>query len=228
MSRTQEIRQLLLLDTDTVRLQAGEQLHVCDNLTALHEHMAASILADIEAHQERGARLILPVGPTGQYPLLAEKIKARELSLAGCRFFFMDEYCDEAGKSLPETHPLSFKRVAHEQFLNLLPDDCEIEDAMVIFPDESNITELSDMMQADGGLDACYGGIGIHGHVAFNEPEAGVKSSTARKVRLNDFTITINAIRAGVGGNLPGFPREAYTVGLEDILQARRIRLYCR
>jgi hypothetical protein len=47
-------------------------------------------------------------------------------------------------------------------------------------------------------------------------------------VRLNDFTVTINCIRSGVGGNLECFPREAYTVGMAQILSARRVRLYCR
>ena len=35
-------------------------------------------------------------------------------------------------------------------------------------------------------------------------------------------------MRAGVGGNLAGFPRYAYTIGMKEILSARRIRLYCR
>ena len=79
-----------------------------------------------------------------------------------------------------------------------------------------------------GGIDTCYGGIGIHGHVAFNEPEPGVADSGPRIVQLNDFTVTMNAIRANVGGNLAAFPRKAATLGMRQILAARRIRLYCR
>ena len=45
---------------------------------------------------------------------------------------------------------------------------------------------------------------------------------------LNGFTRTINAIRAQIGGNLEGYPRKALTLGMRQILQARRVRLYCR
>ena len=47
-------------------------------------------------------------------------------------------------------------------------------------------------------------------------------------VELNDFTRTINAIRSQVGGNLENFPRYGITLGMRQVLGAKRIRLYCR
>jgi len=230
MSRSQEIRELLRLTPDAVRQRAGEQLVVCDDVNALHRRMAEDILLEIETHAARNQplRLILPVGPTGQYPLLAEMIARRGVSLAHCWLFFMDEYCDSEGRSLDPDHPLSFRRIAQDLFFSRLPDDCGLNPAQVIFPDEDNIALLPGLIHDIGGIDTCYGGIGIHGHVAFNEPASGVRDSSARKVRLNDFTVTINAIRSQVGGNLENFPQEAYTLGMREILAARRIRLYCR
>ena len=98
----------------------------------------------------------------------------------------------------------------------------------IVFPSEANIASVAKDILANGGIDVCYGGIGIHGHLAFNEPESGVADSDPRRIRLNDFTVTINAIRAGVGGNIECFPRYAYTLGMRLILQARRIVLACR
>ena len=40
--------------------------------------------------------------------------------------------------------------------------------------------------------------------------------------------MTINALRSHVGGNLACYPRLAFTIGMREILGARRIRLYCR
>lgn len=40
--------------------------------------------------------------------------------------------------------------------------------------------------------------------------------------------MTINAIRAGIGGNLEAYPRYGSALGMRQILWARRIRLYCR
>lgn len=230
MNRSTEIRELLALSPIEVRQRAGRRLVVCRNIDELHQRMAEDILDDIVAAQHAGQpiRLILPVGPTGQYPLLARMINNQEISLSHCWFFFMDEYCDEHGSTLSPAHPLSFRGAAEQLFLGRIDPDCGLNPAQVVFPNEQNITELPEMIQRAGGIDVCYGGIGIHGHVAFNEPEPGVKDSGTRRVKLNDFTVTINAIRAKVGGNLENFPREAYTLGMKEILAAKRIRLYCR
>jgi glucosamine-6-phosphate deaminase len=96
------------------------------------------------------------------------------------------------------------------------------------FPGHRNIGQLKEQIAAAGGIDTTYGGIGIHGHIAYNEPEPNVRESEPRVVTLNDFTRTINAIRAEIGGNLENYPRRGITLGMRQLLSARRIRLYCR
>lgn len=230
MKRSEEIRQFNQMSPQQVIARAGDRLVVCDTVADLHQHLADSVFEEIRRNNELGrpTRLILPVGPTGQYPILARRLNETRTSLRDCHFFFMDEYCDEQGAALPSAHPLSFLGIAQALFLDVIADDCQLKRSQVHFPDERNIDALPAVIESLGGIDTCYGGIGIHGHVAFNEPEPGVSNLPSRKVRLNDFTVTINAIRAGVGGNLAGFPRHAYTLGLREILAARRIRLYCR
>jgi glucosamine-6-phosphate deaminase len=230
MNRQEEIRTLLSLTPDEVRLHAGEHLVVCADLDRLHHHMAQSIAAEIAAHQSGDAtlRLILPVGPTGQYPILARLIAEQNLSLKNCWLFFMDEYCDTDGNALDADHPLSFKGIMNDLFFDHLPDESGLMQAQIFFPDKHNIAQLPRLIDELGGIQTCYGGIGIHGHLAFNEPETNVSQLSARKVRLNDFTVTINAIRSHVGGNLENFPRYAYTLGMKEILSAQQIRLYCR
>jgi len=229
MNRAEEIRELQRLPPDEMLGKAKGHLIVVENLDALHRHFAQTIFDEIERNNRasRPTRLILPVGPTGQYPLLAEMINQRRLSLARCHFFFMDEYCDESGAAIPPEHPLSFKGHARAEFLNRIDPALNIPAEQLFFPDDKNLDSLAEAI-GENGVDTCYGGIGIHGHVAFNEPEPGVKHSGPRRVRLNDYTLTINAIRSEVGGNLEGFPRTAITLGMRQILGARRIRLYCR
>jgi glucosamine-6-phosphate deaminase len=230
MDRKTEIRQLLKLSPEEVRAKAGHHLVVCEDLDALHKRFAEDIAAEIRENNstEKQTRLILPVGPTGQYPILAGTINSEKISLSECWFFFMDENCDENGKALGCEHPLSFKGEAEGLFLSRLEEACGLQPDRVIFPDENNINTLASRIDELGGIDTCYGGIGIHGHVAFNEPESGVEDTGPRRVRLNDYTVTINAVRSHVGGNLECFPREAYTLGMKQILASRRIRLYCR
>lgn len=228
--RSAELRALLRLTPGEIRERAGERLIVCADMDALHWRMAHDLFTEIAQSAAAGQplRLILPVGPTNQYPLLAQMLNEQRVRLDHCWFFFMDEYCDVQGRALEADHPLSFKRVARQLFLHRLNARLGLAPERVVFPDEHNIDTLARWIDEAGGIDTCYGGIGIHGHVAFNEPEPDVANLSCRRVRLNDYTVTLNAIRAGVGGALPLFPREAYTLGMREILAARRIRLYCR
>ncbi len=228
--RRDEIGDLLGLDRRTVLARAGNRLRVFPGLDGIHAALAHE-MAELVARQNvagEPTRFILPVGPTGQYPIFVKLANTRRLDLSSCWFFFMDEYADGAGRAFSATHPLSFARTVQEEFVGRLDPGLGLPAEQIVVPNERNISELAGMIDEVGGIDACFGGIGIHGHLAFNEPEAGVERSDPRLVELNDYTTTINAIRAQVGGNLEGFPRLAYTVGLRQILRARRIRLACR
>lgn len=230
LDREAEVRHLLGLSPRDVRRRAGERLQVVPSVEDLHRHFAESIADEIEENNRAGSwtNLILPVGPTGQYPLLAEVINARGISLKRCRFFMMDELCDDNGIELPPGHPLSFRGTLEELLLKRIDRSLRPSSKNVVFPTRANVHRLADMIDRSGGIQTTYGGIGIHGHVAFNEPEPHVRDSEPRLVYLNEFTRTINAIRARIGGNLEGYPRKALTLGMRQILQSRRVRLYCR
>lgn len=226
-SRSKEVRSLLALDEAEVIERAGARLIVTDTLYDLHRHFAREVAAEIRGASagNRMCRLILPVGPTGGYPHLVRIVRDERLDLSRCRFFFMDEYAVD-GKAVAARHPLSFKGEIDRLFL--APLRGELRPDSVCFPDEHNVADLSKEIAEGGGIDACFGGVGIHGHLAFNEPQPGVAESEPRLVALNDFTVTINAVRASVGGNIECFPREAYTLGMRQILGSRRIVLYVR
>lgn len=230
MNRRQEISELLRLSEKQVRRRAGAHLKVFDNCAAIHRHIADEMIDFIRAQNKKGekSRLILPVGPVGQYPLFLNMIHQEQVSLKNCWFFFMDENADNAGCDLPVTHPLSFQGEMRRLWLDEVAPELAIPEEQLFFPGRNNIAGLAEIIDSAGGIDICFGGIGIHGHLAFNEPEAEVRESGPRLVYLNDFTITINAVRAKVGGNLEGFPRQAYTLGLRQILGARKLRLACR
>jgi len=230
MGRSGEIRDLLALSPEEMMARAGDRLLILDTLDELHRHFAESVADEIRSDNADGSptALILPVGPTGGYPYLAETINREKLPVGDCHFFFMDEYCDGHGHAVSASHPLSFKRVMQELFFSRIDEELSIPDAQIVFPDHTNIDLLRARIDEAGGIGTCYGGIGIHGHLAFNEPEPGVADSDPRLVDLNDYTVTINAIRASVGGNLENFPRKAFTLGIRQVLGARRIVLYCR
>ncbi len=228
--RREEITKLLNLSPKQMQKKAGKRLQIVEDIDLLHQHFAESIALEIETNNKKGrtTKLILPVGPVGQYPILAEIINTKKISLKKCWFFMMDEHCDDNGITLPANHPLSFRYTFDNMFLSQLSKSRIIPAKQLIFPDHYNVQTLKAKIKSVGGIDTTYGGIGIHGHLAYNEPEPNVKNSDPRLVYLNDFTRTINAIRAGIGGNLEGHPRKGITLGMNQILGAKRIRLYCR
>ncbi len=229
MNRAEEIRELNKLGPDQLVERSGGRLIILDSLDALHEHFAESIVDVIRRNNQDGKPtvLIVPFGPTGQYPILKEILHRDRISLADVTLFFMDEYADASGNVVPENHPTSF-RGTMRAFWHQLDADLRPDPARVVFPDQDNLARLDKMLADAGGPEVCYGGIGIHGHIAFNEPEPGVAESNSRLVRLNDFTVTINAIRSHVGGDLENFPRHALTLGMRQCLSAKKVRLYCR
>jgi glucosamine-6-phosphate deaminase len=230
MTRSEEIRRLLKLRPAALAKKAGNRLIVLEDIDILHRHFADSIADEILANNRQGrpTRLILPVGPTGQYPLLAELINSGNIDLKRCWFFMMDEHADDGGAAYPPDHPLSFRRAFEESFTCHVKPALRIPADRLIFPDHRNVGTLAETIEKLGGIDTAYGGIGIHGHIAYNEPEPNVRASGPRLVYLNEFTRTINAIRSQVGGNLESYPRKGFTLGLRQLLGARRIRLYCR
>lgn len=230
--RAREVRRILALEPDEVIKEAKGQLVVFDTLDEVYDYLAEEMVQEFEkaAKGDRIVSFIMPVGPTQPYRLMAEKINYRQISLKNVRFFFMDEYVDdEKDRLIPKSNPLSFRGQIGPLLFDRIRPDLLMPKSQVIFPMPENVKDLPKMIKDAGGIEVCYGGIGIHGHVAFNEPGPGVAKSNPRILEINDFTRTIDATRhTGVGGNLENFPRRAITMGMKQCIEARKILVMTR
>ena len=230
--RAREVRRILALEPDEVIKEAKGQLVVFDTLDEVYDYLAEEMVQEFEkaAKGDRIVSFIMPVGPTQPYRLMAEKINYRQISLKNVRFFFMDEYVDdEKDRLIPKSNPLSFRGQIGPLLFDRIRPDLLMPKSQVIFPTPENVKDLPKMIKDAGGIEVCYGGIGIHGHVAFNEPGPGVAKSNPRILEINDFTRTIDATRhPGVGGNLENFPRRAITMGMKQCIEARNILVMTR
>jgi glucosamine-6-phosphate deaminase len=228
----------LTFPTDELPRRSKIPLEILPDLDALYEHFARSIADEIKSNNQKGqrTRLILPVGPVGQYPLLAQICNEERISWKDTFTFNMDEYCDWQGRIVPPDNPLSFWGFMQREFFNLLDPELRIPENHVHFPDPMDLDAISDRIQDIGGIDICYGGIGYHGHVAFNEPVISrwykltpqeFRDSLTRILPLAPETIVMNSVRA-TGGDPAAMPPMAVTLGMADIYASRRIRLYCQ
>jgi glucosamine-6-phosphate deaminase len=146
----------------------------------------------------------------------------------------MDEFLDWQGRPIPVDHPLSFEGFMRRT-LACLDDELRIPAAQIHFPHPFRIDEISEDIARGGGIDCCYGGIGYHGHVAFNEPQISpwrkvtieeMRGSLTRVPILNADSVIVQSIHCA-GGDCSAVPPMAVTLGMRDILAARSIRLYC-
>jgi glucosamine-6-phosphate deaminase len=202
---------------------------------SLARHLAAAILEEFRAGQARGngATLILPVGPVDQFPILAEMVNEANLDIRDAVIINMDEYLTDDDQWIPADHPLSFRGFMDRLFYSRLKPELAPLAANRIFPDPDDCGAIGRLIEARGGVDACFGGIGINGHMAFNEPpepgetmgDDAFAALPTRNLSLSRETRTINSVT--VGGETAVIPHRAVTVGMKEILEAKRCRFYC-
>ena len=194
--------------------------------------MALTMLEEIIAHNERGEKtvMIVPVGPTQQYPILAEMVNRLNVSLKNVHFFNMDEYMVTADKTISYDDPMSFHYRMNKEFYERVRPDLIMPESQRHFPEAGREAEYDRMIEELGGVDMCFGGLGINGHVAFNEPpEADAPMSAddfaalgTRVLPISRETKTINAY-GYQRGDLRGMPEWCITVGMKQILASKKI-----
>jgi len=228
--RAKELDGIFKLNVAELVAKSKGHLVVKESLPELYDYLAEEMVAEFKKamDRKRPTAFIMPVGPTQPYKLMAEKINKRRINLKNVYFFFMDEYCDDDGNLIPETHPLSFRGQIGPLFFNLVDKQLLMPESQRIFPRPEILGKLPAMIEQVGGIEVCYGGIGIHGHLAFNEPGPGVRDTNPRILEINDFTRTVDSTRHGLGGNLVKFPRKAITLGMKQCLGAKRILVMTR
>jgi glucosamine-6-phosphate deaminase len=209
------------------------RLSVVADAPALTRAFADALLAEYRAAKQAGRAtvvFIVPVGPVGQYDLLAETCVAHGLALTDLLLIGMDEYLAPDGNWIPDSDPLSFRGHVRRHLTEKMPAGTA---PRIVFPDPHATATIPALIAEHGGVDVCFGGVGIAGHVAFNEPPepgeaVGVEEFAARPtrvLRLNRETRTINAVTA-TRGAIDLIPDHAVTVGMQEILGARKLRLF--
>ena len=206
---------------------------VMEDNAAVFQSMAEEMTEEIKKNNAEGKKtvFICPVGPVGQYPYFVEMVNQEKISLKNVWFINMDEYLDDDKKWVPETHPLSFRGFMNRTVYSQIDPELVMPEEQRVFPDPENVEYIPQLIEKLGGVDICFGGIGINGHVAFNEADASLSNEEflAQKTRVLDITKetrTANAI-GDFNGALEDMPKYCVTIGIYEIAHARKIRLGC-
>lgn len=218
------------------RLGEGSKikLDLCETEVDLYWKMAIEVLELIQENNVKGEPtvMIVPYGPLGPYARLAYLVNKYRVSLKNCWFLNMDEYLDDDLQYLPKSHPLSFRGGMDRTFYNKVDEALNVPLFQRIFPEPGNEGNIQAVIDRFGKLDMCWGGVGITGHIAFNEPPEPGEACTdeeflarpTRVLRLARETKTINAFM-NCGADLDGIPDMCITVGMKEIFSARKVRM---
>jgi glucosamine-6-phosphate deaminase len=81
-----------------------------------------------------------------------------------------------------------------------------------------------EMIAAAGGVELFMGGVGPDGHIAFNEPGSSLASRTRIKTLTTD---TIQANCRFFDNDVTKVPKQALTVGVGTVMDAREVLILC-
>ncbi|MCI8925460.1 MAG: glucosamine-6-phosphate deaminase [Lachnospiraceae bacterium] len=154
--------------------------------------------------------------PIGAYENLVNWYQKGDLDFSGVTTVNLDEY-----KGLTRDNDQSYYYFMNEHLFSkvnvdpkrtFLPDGTE--------PDSAKACEdYNHVIESVGGVDLQLLGLGHNGHIGFNEPSDIFKAKT-HCVDLTETTIQANK---RFFASIDDVPRQAYTMGIQTIMQARKI-----
>lgn len=155
--------------------------------------------------------------PVGAYQQLVEWYNKGDLDFSGVTTVNLDEY-----RGLPKDHPESYWSFMHRNLF-----DCvNIDPAKTNLPDGTNpdaadaCAKYNAIIHSVGGINLQLLGLGLNGHIGFNEPGEAFELET-HCVDLTQETIEAN--KRFFDNNEDLVPKEAYTMGIKTIMQARKV-----
>lgn len=154
--------------------------------------------------------------PVGAYRQLSEWFRKGDLSFAETRSVNLDEYV-----GLSPHHEQSYRYFMQDNLfdhIDIKPENTHVLNGLARDL-EGECTRYNHLIQELGGIDLQLLGMGHNGHIAFNEPGDDFGLET-HLVHLTDSTIQANA---RFFSSIDEVPRQALSMGIKNIMQARRI-----
>ncbi len=154
--------------------------------------------------------------PIGAYENLIKRYEAGDLDFSSVHSINLDEY-----RGLTPSNSQSYR-----YFMNThLFDHVNIDKKNTFVPDgleddkEKACQDYDEIIRSHGGIDLQLLGLGHNGHIGFNEPGDSF-AKTTHCVTLAESTVAANARFFASASEVP---KEAYTMGIQSIMQAKKI-----
>lgn len=181
--------------------------------------LAAAFMIDI-INAKPNAILGLATGstPIPLYQALVEANQAKKFTFRGVQTVNLDEYV-----GLPETHDQSYRYFMNQNLFNHV----DIDKAKTNVPNgmasnaEDACNAYEDKIAALGGIDVQLLGIGLNGHIGFNEPT----NVFPKRTHIVDLTPSTREANKRFFASIDDVPTQAITMGIGTIMAAKKIML---
>jgi len=192
-----------------------------ENYDKMSQWAATYIANKINNHkEERPFVLGLPTGssPIGAYKELAKMNKEGKVSFKNVVTFNMDEYV-----GLDHNHDQSYWHFMHDNFFDRLidmkPENINILNGMAKDL-QKECDDYEKKIASYGGIDLFMGGIGVDGHLAFNEPYTSLASRTG----IRELTTDTRIVNSRFFENDPEkVPARALSVGIGTVTDSKEV-----
>lgn len=196
------------------------KIQVLENADAVAQAVAGAFVSLVRDKPDAALGLATGSTPLRSYEEIVRLSRAEKVSFAKASAFNLDEYY-----GLDGGHPQSY-RVFMNQYLfdhlDFRPWNTFVLNG-VAKSIEAECASFEQKIAACGGIDLWLLGIGLNGHVAFNEPGSAADSRT-RKAALAESTLASNA-DGRFFKHVDDVPRYALTAGIGTVLDSKRLLL---
>lgn len=194
------------------------------DLKAGSKAVAKQIADLIRDRQKKKEKVVLGLA-TGSTPktLYAELVRMHreeKLTFKNVITFNLDEYYPISNNALQSYN--RFMRVNLFNHIDIDPKNIHIPNGEIKKDEiKEHCRRYEKMIHDAGGIDLLILGIGNNGHIGFNEPGSSIHSKT-RLITLDNSTRIANAYEFA---NISEVPRLAITMGIAEIMKAKKIIL---
>jgi len=190
------------------------QFRIFDSMNDLSEYASDLIISAIVASNNLLLCTATGNSTTETYRQLVRK---KDSFPAGdLRIIKLDEW-----GGVPADHPMTCETYLQQKLLQPLrikPDNYISLNSSADDPDQE-CSRIQQLLESKGPIDLCILGIGLNGHIAFNEPDSFLYPD-CHKARLSPSSLNHPMVReTGVA------PKYGLTLGMANILKSRRILL---
>lgn len=225
-----DLWQINAIAGDALGAGSGIEIKVEGDSDHLAWHMAREMVATIQANNEAGRPtcLMLSVSPIAPLQRFAQLAIEQSVVLSSVTIIHMTEFLDDSGAWLPMSHPFSYRAFLNRELYERLPLGNVVRPENRIFPCPDRPQIVSEVIADRGGLDACFAGIGLNGHLGYNEPEdVDVETFSRSVTRVVPLAPESRAhLAIALGCSLDLVPTRSTTVGMAEILGARKVWIY--